>query len=102
MPGFGMGGMPGFGFGGGFGGGTANGTLTPTRVTQTAPSKPSGNYYAPSSIDPSASGSYYAQTGSAAYPVSGSSQSSGQGAKDYWGSMGSPFGKDLMSTPWSK
>jgi hypothetical protein len=76
------------------------GTLKGTQsVVQTAPSKPSGNYYAPSSIDPTASGSYYAQTGAAMYPVASPSSA----PKDYWGSMGNPFGNVTNTpSPWGK
>lgn len=108
----GFGGYPGYGWGfgspasgalmmGAFGNrmNSSNlGGLNHTRVTQTAPSPASGNYYAPSSVDPSASGSYYAQTGTAVYPMP--KQSSG--SSDYWGSTGNPFGKDLNSVPWNK
>jgi hypothetical protein len=73
--------------------------LSSAPVVQTGPSPSSGNYYQPASVNPSASGSYYAQSGSAAFPVSSPSSSQ---PKDYWGSMGSPFPKDLTSTPWSK
>lgn len=63
------------------------------RVFQSAPSKASGNYYQPSTVDESASGSYYA---------SGSSQAilppSEPPPKDYWGPEGNPF-KQQMSNP---
>jgi hypothetical protein len=69
-------------------------------VIDDTPSKPAGNYYAPSTPNPSAAGNYYARTGaSVAYPVQ---MPSPTGPKDYWGSMGNPFPKDIMSTPWSK
>lgn len=74
------------------------GTLNTPRVIQTAPSKASGNYYAPSTVDTSASGSYYASQSPAFTPMMAPKKS----PTDYWGSQGSPFPKDLNSTPWSK
>jgi hypothetical protein len=75
------------------------GRLTSGHVTQTGPSPSSGNYYAPASIDPSASGSYYAQTGTSVVPM----QNPYSQPKDYWGSMGNPFGNAINSKPpWSK
>ncbi|HEY9717292.1 MAG TPA: hypothetical protein V6C69_07485 [Trichormus sp.] len=69
-------------------------------VIDDTPSKPAGNYYAPSTPNPSAAGNYYARTGSSvAYPVQ---MPSTTGPKDYWGPAGNPFPKDIMSTPWSK
>jgi len=68
------------------------------RVVQTGPSPSSGNYYQPASVNPTASGSYYASTGSAMYPAAPASSQ----PKDYWGTMGNPFGGNLNSTPWSK
>ncbi|MGH9551807.1 MAG: hypothetical protein ACRD3W_20645, partial [Terriglobales bacterium] len=94
-------GSGGWGYGGSaFGGIRPSGRLSSTRVIQTGPSPAAGNYYAPSSVDPSAAGSYYAQTGTAVYPIS--QPSTTNQAKDYWGSNGSPFPKDINSTPWSK
>lgn len=83
------------------GGIPSSGRLSSTRVIQTAPSKASGNYYAPSTADPTASGSYYAST-----PYSSNYQTFEPRKKsvdrDYWGSSGSPYPKDLNSVPWSK
>lgn len=83
------------------GGIPSSGRLSSTRVIQTAPSKASGNYYAPSTADSTASGSYYSST-----PYSGNYQTFEPRKKsvdrDYWGSSGSPYPKDLNSVPWSK
>lgn len=77
---------------------------------QTAPSKASGNYYAPSTADSSASGSYYAEK-PAAYQYMRPAGQYGAAKtdssnyykpqKNYWGSS-SPYPADLNSTPWSK
>jgi hypothetical protein len=67
-----------------------------TAAWQTAPSKPSGNYFAPSTIDTSASGSYYATTTPALTPTF----SQPKPITNFWGS-GSPFGRDA-SMPWNK
>jgi len=102
--GWGWGGNPGMGAAmmgaaGGMGSGNHSMFGGETVIDDT-PSKPSGNYYAPSTPNPSSSGSYYAQTGgSVAYPVQ---MPNPTGPKDYWGSTGNPFPKDIMSTPWSK
>jgi hypothetical protein len=117
-PGLGFGGVPGYspygygygwytnpGFGaimmGAFGNSGMSsklGAITPTRVIQSAPSKASGNYYAPSTADPTASGGYYATTTPAMTPMLPSPKQSGS----YWGSGGDPFPKDLNSVPWNK
>ena len=98
------------------------GRLSNQSFIQTAPSKAAGNYYAPATVDPSAAGSYYADSQPAQKPrnqVFGKdysdygnynrSKASSYGnsdhtkpQKDYWGGSGSPFPKDLNSTPWSK
>ena len=67
-----------------------------TAFWQTAPSKPSGNYFAPSTIDTSASGSYYATTTPALTPTF----SQPKPVTNFWGS-GSPFGRDA-TMPWNK
>lgn len=54
---------------------------------QTGPSPSSGNYYQPSSADPSASGSYYASGNPWQTPVI----NNGGASKDYWGPDGNPF-----------
>lgn len=74
------------------------GSITSSAVSQSAPSKPSGNYYAPANIDTSASGSYYAAGTPYLIPIMAPKQA----PKNYWGSGGSPFPKDLNTTPWSK
>jgi hypothetical protein len=109
MMGMGMGGFGGMGGMGGIGGNSSEfGRLTNTRVIQTAPSKASGNYYAPSTPDPTASGSYYSNSSgsstSLVFPASHQtgSQSYTKPQKDYWGSGGSPFPKDMNSVPWNK
>jgi hypothetical protein len=72
------------------------GALTVPGVWQTAPSKPSGNYYAPSTVDTSASGSYYATTTPAQTPMIAPQKP----ITNFWGS-GSPFGKDT-TMPWNR
>ena len=85
------------------------GTLGPSQVIQIGPSKASGNYYQPSTVDTSASGSYYASTAPPAQqsaPVSPRPSHSGwtspSGSGNFWGSSGTPFPKDLNSVPWNK
>lgn len=75
------------------------GQVGSARVIQTAPSKASGNYYAPSNVDTTAAGSYYATTSPAIIPY----MKPKKAPESYWGGGGSPF-KDvnLNSTPWSK
>lgn len=79
-------------------GGAQTGVVTPTTVIQTAPSKPSGNYYAPSTADPAASGGYYATTAPAAIPMIPQKRP----VTNFWGSPGSPLPKDINSVPWAK
>jgi len=74
------------------------GHVGPARVIQSGPSKPSGNYYAPSNVDPMASGSYYATTSPAITPTF----TADPHPKDYWGGGSSPFGSDLNSVPWRR
>lgn len=64
-------------------------------IYQTAPSKPSGNYYAPSNIDSTASGSYYAQTG----PTPAQVIQSAPEPTNYWGPTGNPFGNQWNAQP---
>lgn len=73
----------------GFGGfGSNRRTTSGNRVFQSAPSKASGNYYQPSTSDPSASGNYYASGNSqVVVPLSPSEPP----PKDYWGPNGNPF-----------
>jgi hypothetical protein len=85
------GGFGGMGFGGGNFGGAPNGVLTPTRFSQSAPSKPSGNYYEPSNIDTTASGSFYASGAPAMTPI----MKTGDSPKDYWGAGGNPFADQM-------
>lgn len=75
------------------------GQVGTSRVIQTAPSKASGNYYAPSNVDTTAAGSYYSTTSPAIIPY----MKPKKAPDSYWGSGSSPF-KDvnLNSTPWSK
>lgn len=72
------------------------GALTAPGVWQTAPSKPSGSYYAPSAVDTAASGSYYATTTPAQTPLIAPQKP----ITNFWGS-GSPFGKDT-TMPWNR
>jgi hypothetical protein len=74
------------------------GEVRPEGVIQTGPSKASGNYYAPSTVDPTASGSHYATTTPAITPTFEEPEQ----PKDYWGSGGDPFPKNLESVPWSR
>lgn len=76
--------LPG-GYGRGWAGGFRQSRLGP-QVIQTGPSHPSGNYYQPSTADPSSSGGYYASGAPWQVPVQGSSN-----PQDYWGPQGSPF-----------
>lgn len=64
------------------------------KVVQTGPSKASGNYFNPSTPDPTASGSYYAGSGNTpkAVPVY---QPEPQ-TKDYWGKQGSPLPPEMQ------
>ena len=64
-----------------------------SRVFQNGPSKASGNYYSPSTVDPTASGSYYANTGPRVLPVI---QAPKSGTSDYWGNQGNPFQDELL------
>lgn len=64
------------------------------KVVQTGPSKASGNYFNPSTPDPTASGGYYAGSGNTpkAVPVY---QPEPQ-TKDYWGKQGSPLPPEMQ------
>jgi hypothetical protein len=64
------------------------GEWTPPRVMQTAPSKASGNYFAPSTQDTSASGSYYASSTPAQMPMVPVRKPT----TNFWGPSGNPFG----------
>lgn len=65
-------------------------------VVQGPPSKSSGNYYAPSTPDPTASGNYYSTNGpSMKMPIKPYTS-----PKNYWGSSGSPLPKDINKVPW--
>lgn len=65
-----------------------------TRVIQTGPSKSAGNYYQPSTPDPTASGNFYADSGNAP-KVTPVYQPEAQ-PKDYWGKQGSPLPPDMQ------
>lgn len=79
-------------------GGSQTGVVTPTNVMQSAPSKASGNYYAPSTADSTASGGYYATTAPAAIPM----MQQKAPVTNFWGGSGSPLPKDINSVPWAK
>ncbi|HMW90971.1 MAG TPA: hypothetical protein PKE54_13150 [Candidatus Obscuribacter sp.] len=87
------------------GGIPSSGRLSSTRVIQTAPSKASGNYYSSSTPDPGASGSYYSSSTTrddyAYYSSRPKPKSPNNTSDSYWGASGSPFPKDLKSTPWA-
>lgn len=86
-----MGGLAPFGgafMGSGCGRGFRQSPLGPgVMQIQTGPSPASGNYYQPSTADPSASGGYYASGAPWQVPLN----STGNDPKDYWGPMGNPF-----------
>lgn len=63
-----------------------------TRFVQTAPSKSSGNYYSPSTPDPTSSGSYYASPAGTATAMPIIQQETPQ--KDFWGPNGNPMQED--------
>jgi len=103
-PGWGYGGWGGSygGFGGGFGafgaplGGAPSVIYHPVnKVVQDGPSKASGNYYRPSTPDPTASGNYYASpTGlPKAAPIV---QQEGT-PREYWGNGGNPLPDNMRS-----
>ncbi len=79
-------------------GGSQTGVVTPTNVMQSAPSKASGNYYAPSTADSTASGGYYATTAPAAIPM----MQQKAPITNFWGGSSSPLPKDINSVPWAK
>lgn len=64
------------------------------KLVQDRPSKASGNYYAPSTADPTASGSYYA--GSSDTPKASSVYRPEAQPKDYWGNQGSPLPAEMQ------
>lgn len=89
-----------YGFQGGI---PSSGRLSSVRVIQTAPSRASGNYYGGSTPDQSASGSYYSSSSTRddyAYYSRPKPKSPNNTSDSYWGASGSPFPKDLKSTPW--
>lgn len=63
-----------------------------TRVIQTGVSKAAGNYYNPSTPDPTASGNYYADPGNA--PKLRPIYTPAHSPQDYWGPTGNPFPAD--------
>lgn len=73
------------------------GSMGRPAVYQLQPSKPSGNYYAPSTVDSTASGSYYAQTSPSTLPVTVPKNE--PGPRDYWGPQGNPFGNAFNTQP---
>ena len=77
-----------------------NGMLSPTRFNQSMPSKASGNYYEPSTVDPTASGGYYSSGAPAMTPVMSSPGQLPEQLKDYWGPSGNPFA-NWVSNPTS-
>jgi hypothetical protein len=111
FPSFGFG-IPGLGFGGRrywggngyngywggaplFGGGpSVVGFQKQTRVVQTGPSRSSGNFYMPSTPDPSASGNYYASPTPA--PVAMPIINKEPDPRDYWGKTGNPLPDDMQ------
>lgn len=65
-------------------------------VNEGPPSKASGNYYAPSTPDPTAAGNYYSTSSPAVnMPIKPYTS-----PKSYWGSSGSPLPKDINKVPW--
>lgn len=64
------------------------------KLVQDRPSKASGNYYAPSTPDPTASGNYYAGSGDA--PRASSVYQPEAQPKDYWGNQGSPLPPEMQ------
>ncbi len=77
-----------------FGGSTRGGFRPSTRLVQSGPSKASGNYYHPSTADPTASGSYFAPAGNAprVMPVYVPERT----PKDFWGKQGSPLPQEMQ------
>jgi hypothetical protein len=105
----------GFGFGGignpasymaGYGNSGAHQGTVPNRIIQTGPSPASGNYYQPSTANPTASGGYYASDTPVVTPVAQPKSQPksywGSSSSDNWGASGNPFPKDLNSVPWAK
>jgi hypothetical protein len=74
-------------------GGRVFGLRTERKVLQLGPSKASGNYFSPSTADPTASGNYFAPTGPKVYPII---QNNNQQNGDYWGASGNPFQKQIQ------
>ncbi|MBI4534029.1 MAG: caspase family protein [Candidatus Melainabacteria bacterium] len=81
---------------GSFGHVTGNlGVVTPTHVFQSAPSKPSGNYFAPATADSTASGNYFATTAPAQTPLIAPKRP----ITNFWGPSGSPFKQGTEASP---
>ena len=89
-PGWGGGWGMGSTFSPGLGSFRSTGFLTPN-VIQTEPSKASGNYYEPSTIDSTASGSYYASGTPAVVPTMQINKS----PSNYWNDSSNPVPKNL-------
>lgn len=86
---------PGGFWGHGYGAPTSVSFRPITRITQSGPSKASGNYYNPSTADPTASGSYFASpTG---YPKAAPIIQQAGTPRDYWGAGGNPLPKDMQN-----
>ena len=65
-------------------------------IVEGPPSKSSGNYYSPSTPDPTAAGNYYSTNApSIKMPIKPYTS-----PKSYWGSSGSPLPKDINKVPW--
>ncbi len=91
--GFGMGG---FGWGGFGMCGPGVGYETRTKVIQTGPSLPSGNYFSPPAADPRASGNYYQD--STALPKAAPIIHQDKGPSDYWGPGHNPLPSSMQSS----
>ncbi len=75
------------------------------QIIQNEPSRSSGNYYQPASLDTTGAGSYYAQPNAVVVPSgqpSGWSAGDAGGANSLWGAGGNPFPADLKAVPWNK
>jgi hypothetical protein len=84
------------GFGAPFGAGQSTVMYHPVKkVVQDGPSKPSGNYFSPSTPDPTASGNYFASP-SGQPKVAPIVQQEGT-PKDYWGGGGNPLPDNMRS-----
>ena len=90
------------GWGGGFGMPFGFGSSPSTviyhplkKVVQDGPSKPSGNYYSPSTPDPTAAGNYYASP--AGLPKAAPIVHQDSTPKEYWGNGGNPLPDNMRS-----